>query len=443
MDILNTKVKKLYNSYLFPSLIAGMVISIYAFVDTIAVGQSEGPNGAAALAIINPLFSISSLIGMLFGVGGSVLYSQAKGEKDDKKGRLYFTASLWLFIGVMAICWLFVILFYREILYFFGGDENLMPLILEYGIWIVYSFPSFALSIYLSSLIRADGNPKLVMRAVVFGGLVNIFGDWFFVFPLKMGIEGAAIATVLGSLVQVLILISYFFHKKCHLRLTKLLNPLKDLSKTTIIGFSASIIELAFIVLSIMLNKQVMLYGDATTLAVFGVACTCSMMFQKLFTGASQAMQPIVAANFSASNQSRVKETFKLSMQTVIIMGIICTLLGILFPEAIIKLFIDVTQDVLNVGPSIIRIYFLSFLFMGVNILATFYLQSIMFTRLSNILALLRGLFISCLLLLILPHFIGVSGVWWAVVLTEVITVFITVAVLFGVMRTRKTVYGG
>ena len=94
MDILNTKVKKLYNSYLFPSLIAGMVISIYAFVDTIAVGQSEGPNGAAALAIINPLFSISSLIGMLFGVGGSVLYSQAKGEKDDKKGRLYFTASL-------------------------------------------------------------------------------------------------------------------------------------------------------------------------------------------------------------------------------------------------------------------------------------------------------------------------------------------------------------
>ena len=141
------------------------------------------------------------------------------------------------------------------------------------------------------------GAPGLAMAAVIIGGCVNIFGDWFFGFPLGMGMTGAALATVIGTCVQVIIMCLHFFSRKCTLRLVKPNHIMPAIRQTLSIGFGASILDLGTVILAIIMNNQIMRYGNATALAVYGVVATISSLFQALYCGVGQAIQPIVSAN--------------------------------------------------------------------------------------------------------------------------------------------------
>lgn len=197
-------------------------------------------------------------------------------------------------------------------------------------------------------------------------------------------------------------------------------------------------LEFAFIILTCILNNQIMRYGGETALAVFGVVLTCSGMFQHIFTGVGQTIQPIATTNFGAGQIRRIASLRRISELTVIAMGIVFMLSGILFPAQIICFFMDATPEVLSAAPGIMRIYFISFLFMGINIWATFYFQSILRTRTSTVLSLLRGLILSGLLLYLLPAWLGLDGVWWAMVLTEGIVAAVTLACVFVTNRTLQ-----
>ena len=235
-------------------------------------------------------------------------------------------------------------------------------------------------------MIRCDGAPNYVMAAVAAGGIFNVLGDWFLVFPMDMGMAGAAIATMGGTIIQ-----------------------------------------LAFIVLTCILNNQIMRYGGEIALSVFGVVLSCSGMFQHIYTGVGQAIQPIAASNYGAGQFSRIFELRKISLATVIGMGIFFTLIGELFPIQIIQFFMDATPEILVATPDIVRIYFISYLFMGIDIWATSYFQAIMRTLTSSILTILRGLMINSILLYVLPVLMGgIEGVWWAMVFTEMIVAVIT-----------------
>ena len=191
-------------------------------------------------------------------------------------------------------------------------------------------------------------------------------------------------------------------------------------------GFSASVIDIAFIVLTVILNKQVLRYGGEAALAVFGVVITCSSLFQHLFSGVGQAIQPIVSTNFGAGLKKRIHVIDKLSVITTLLMGITFTLAGLLFPIQLTRLFVDATPAILKISPGIIGIYFISFLPMGVNIQATYYLQSVLRTKMATILALFRGLIFSGILVYVLPMIWKIKGVWWAMVITEFLVVVIT-----------------
>lgn len=427
MDLLRDKISTLYAKFLWPSLFAAVVTTIYSFVDAIAIGQGVGPDGAAAGTIILPILGITSLFGLLCGIGGSVRFGKARGESKLEKANAYFTASLILVLVMTAIVWPLTALFKEQIFMLFGADEALMPLVLEYGNWIIATFPAFILSAYFTCIIRSDGAPNYVMAAVVAGGVFNVFGDWFLVFPMQMGMAGAAIATVGGTVIQMVIMLGYFSQKRCGLKLVKPWQPVKAMIKSLSAGFSASVLEFAFIVLTCILNNQIMRYGGGVSLAVFGVVLSCSGMFQHIYTGVGQAIQPIAVNNYGAGLYPRIFALCRISLLTVILMGIGFTAMGLLFPVQIIKFFMDATPEVLAITPKIVRIYFLSFLFMGINIWATCYFQAIMRTVTSSVLTILRGIVISGILLYLLPILMGgVDGVWWAMVFTEGIVTIIT-----------------
>lgn len=427
MDLLNDKIGSLYQKFLWPSLFAALVTTIYSFVDTIAIGRGVGPDGAAASAVIYPIFGVATLFGVLCGIGGSVRLSKARGEGEPEKANAYYTASLLLAVVMTAVAWLLVVLFKREIFAIFGASDSLMPLVLEYGDWIVWTFPVFILSAYFTCMIRCDGAPNHVMAAVAAGGIFNVFGDWFLVFPMDMGMAGAALATVGGTVIQLVVMLCYLFQKRCQLKLVRPFRFAGAMFKSLAAGFSASVLEFAFIVLTCILNNQIMRYGGEVALAVFGVVLSCSGMFQHIYTGVGQAIQPIAASNYGAGLFPRIFSLRRISLITVIGMGVGFTALGELFPIQIIQFFMDTTPEVLEATPEIVRIYFLSFLFMGVNIWATSYFQAIMRTAASAVLTILRGLVVSSILLYLLPVLMGgVQGVWWAMVFTEAIVAVIT-----------------
>ncbi len=430
MDLLKDKVTTLYAKFLWPSLFSAMVTTIYSFVDTVAIGQGVGPNGAAAGAIVFPIFGVASLFGFLSGIGGSVRFGKAQGEGEAEKANAYYTASFLLTLILTIIVWPLTAVFREEIFTLFGANETLMPLVLEYGNWIIWTFPFFIFSAYLACMVRCDGAPGFAMWAVIAGGIFNVFGDWFLVFPMKMGMAGAAIATAGGTVIQAVILCAYLFTKKCNLRLVKPWKLSNALWKSVTSGFSASVLEFAFIVLTCILNNQIMKYGGEVPLAVFSVVLSCSGMFQHIFTGVGQAIQPVITNNYGAGQTERISQIRSISIRTIIGMGIVFTLSGILFPTQIVQFFVKTTPAVLEATPDIVRTYFISFLFMGINIWATFYFQSIMRTRISSALTLLRGVVVSAVLLYLLPLWLGLSGVWWAMVLTELLVTIVTVICL-------------
>ena len=425
MNFLTDNVKKLYGRFLTASLCSALVISIYCFVDTIAVGQSEGPLGAAAMAVITPLYGVLVFLAILVGIGGSVLMSNAKGEGKEEKGNAYYTASLILMAILSAAAWLAFILLHKEIFTFFGADEKLMPKVMEYASWIIRFLPFFIAPIFLSAFIRNDGAPTLAMAAVIIGGAVNMFLDWFLVFPLGMGMRGAAIASVTGTALQAVIMCGHFFRKKCNLKIVKP-SMLKDAFRSILsIGFGAGVLDLGTVILAIMLNNQIMKYSGTNALAVFGVIATVESLFQALFGGVGQAIQPLVSANCGAGNTERIKSLWKMSLGTVLVLGIVFTAIGELWPVPVVKLFIDATPEVISAAPAILRLYFTLFIPLGVTVLSTYYLQSVMHDKMSMLIAILRSAAVSGLLIYVLPLFLKITGVWIAMPVSEAIVAVI------------------
>ena len=316
MNFLTERVQTLYRKYLFASVGSALVMSIYSFVDTIAVGQSEGEIGAAAMAVITPLYGVLVFLAILCGIGGSVLMSNAKGGGNEEKGNAYFSASILIMTILTVITWVCFVFFHEQIFTFFGADQEVMPKVMEYAKWITWFLPIFIAPTFISAFIRNDGAPGLAMAAVIIGGCLNVFGDWFLVFPCKLGMEGAAIATVAGTALQALIMCSHFFSKKCQLKLRKPLNIRKWIRKILQIGFGAGILDLGTVVIAIMMNNQIMRYGGTVELAVYGVVATAGSLFQALFCGVGQAIQPLVSANYGAGNMGRVRAFWKLSFCT-------------------------------------------------------------------------------------------------------------------------------
>ncbi|MEE0510839.1 MAG: MATE family efflux transporter [Peptococcaceae bacterium] len=420
MDFLTADVGALYRKYLLASLGSAMVMSIYSFVDTIAVGQAVGPMGTAAIAVLNPFFSVMIFLAILCGIGGAVLMSNAKGEGLEARGNAYFTAALVLVGLVIVIGWPLFYIFHEQIFVFFGADAENLPYVLAYGKWLVLFYPMFVLPTFLGAFLRNDGAPGLATLGVVTGGLFNIFGDWYFCFPLGMGMEGAAIATVSGTTIQAAIMGTHFLRRgKCHLHLVWPKKLFADMRRIVTLGFGAGVLDLGNVLIAIIINNQIMRYGGVEALSVYGVVGTISLLFQALFCGVGQALQPLVSTNYGARQLQRVHQVYRLAFVTVMVMGVVFTLIGELFPTQITRLFIAATPEVLAIAPLVFRCYFPFFLFLGITVLATYYLQSIMHERQAMTISVLRSLLLPNGMLIALPLVLGLTGVFFAMPLSE------------------------
>ena len=310
MDLLKDDLGKLYRKFLIASFGSALIASIYGLVDMIVVGQYHGPDGAAAMSVIAPVWNIIYSFGLLTGIGGSVLYGVSKG-KGSKKANLYFTSAVVFSAIISAVLWVIILVFEDKLLLLFGANEKLMPLCKEYMIAPKFTVPIYVCINLFSSFLRNDSDPGLATKSVIAGGVFNIFGDYFCVFTLDMGICGAGIATAMGAGISTLVMLTHFFKKSNTLRLQFSKEIFRLFGRITVNGFSSFIIDVAMGVLTMLFNRQIMKYLGTDALAVYGVIVSVSTLVQCCSYGIGQASQPIISQNYGAGNVGRIKKMLR------------------------------------------------------------------------------------------------------------------------------------
>lgn len=423
MDFLTSRIKPMYFKYLAAAFGSALISSIYGVVDMAMVGQYQGPDGTAALAVVSPVWNIIYSLGLLMGIGGSVLFSTMRGESSENQRRSneYFTAA---FIGTVllaAVTWLAVIFFDRELLLLFGAEETLLPLARQYLFPVKFAVPSFLFTQLMSAFLRNDGNPGLATKAVISGGVFNIFGDYFFVFVMDWGIMGAGLATVMGSVFSLIVMCSHFFTKWNTLQFvkpTQLLGKLKSISVTV---FSTFFIDVAMGILTVLFNRQILKYLGTDALSVYGIIINLSTFVQCCAYSIGQASQPILSVNFGTGKGDRIKELLQYAVGTAFVFGIIWTGASLAFPNIFIRIFMTPTDTILKIAPSIIRSYGISFLLLPFNIFSTYYFQAIMKPTTSFVVSVARGAVISGILIMVLPVIAPANAIWFAMPVTELI----------------------
>lgn len=437
MDFLNEKIRTLYFKYLASAFGSALITSIYSIVDMAMVGQYHGPAGTAALAVVAPVWNLIYSLGLLMGIGGSVLFGISRGKEGGKSRRSneYFTASV-IGSGVLALAaWLLVLLFDRELLTFFGADASTLELALEYVLPVKFVIPCFLFTQTLAAYLRNDKNPALATAAVLSGGIFNIFGDYFFVFVCDMGAKGAGLATAIGAVISIVVMLGHFWSKKNTLRFVWPSHLFCKFREIVVTGFSTFFIDIAMGVLTILFNRQIMAYLGTDALSVYGVIVNVSTFVQCCAYSVGQAAQPIVSANFGAGKGERIRQTLKYALATAVSFGIVWTVLCQAIPNQFIRIFMDPTESVLQIAPSIIRSYGISFLLLPLNIFSTYYFQAIMRPAAAFLVSISRGLVISGALILLLPAVLGASSIWFAMPLTELA---VSVYVVFAMLRYTK-----
>lgn len=429
MDFLNGRIKTIYFKYLSAAFGSALITSIYSIVDMAMVGRYHGPEGSAALAVVAPVWNIIYSLGLLMGIGGSVLFSTVRGRADGSIGESneYFTASVIGSVILAGAIWLIIIFFDRNLMVIFGAQGNTLTLAREYVLPVKAAIPFFLFNQMLAAYLRNDKNPALATGAVLAGGIFNIFGDYFFVFICDMGAFGAGLATAIGSALSFLVMLSHFFTKKNTLRLVRPEGLVRKLKEITATGFSTFFIDVAMGILTILFNRQIMVYLGTNALSVYGVIVNISTFVQCCAYSVGQASQPIISTNFGAGRGDRIRETLKYTLGTVAVFSIFWTVVTMALPNVFIRIFMSPTPEVLEIAPGIMRCYGISFLLLPLNVFSTYYFQALMKPKTAFIASVARGLVISGVLIYLLPAVFSGNAIWFAMPVTELaVAVYVT-----------------
>lgn len=430
MNLLKDDIKKLYFGYFFPTMCAALSTSIYILFDTIFIGQGVGSKGLTALNIVLPIYSVYFGTGLLVGIGGSTLMSIQRGKGNQDKSNKIFTLSFVLGLILAIIYFIIGFVFLEEIARLLGATDEVMPFVKEYMIVVVIGTIPFVMGSVMAPFVRSDKAPKKVMFAVIFSGFLNIVLDYVFVFPLDMGMGGAAIATVFSYTVSCLILLTHLLSKNNTLRFKKDFYKLSYIKRIIKCGLPSLFIEVSVGFVVFIFNIQILKIIGEDGVTAYSIISNTGIIAVALFNGISQTIQPLISINMGASLNERADKLKKLAICTALVIGIVFFIICIIFPEQIVGIFVKPSNEVLAIAINSIRIYSIAFIIMGVNMVSGAYFQSIELAKESFIIAFCRGLLFVSISVFILPIFLGINGVWISVPIGEIITLIVTIAFL-------------
>ncbi|WP_195970733.1 MATE family efflux transporter [Clostridium thermobutyricum] len=426
-DLLHDNLGKLVLDYMIPSILGMLGLSCCIFLDTMFIGRGMGERGLAALNLGIPFFNIFAAISLLTGIGGATLLSINIGKKKYETLNEIFTLSIFITIIISLLITVFGLYFINDIIRLLGASGIIFTYVKEYLEVIFWGSILFILSLTLNVFVRNDGSPKISMWAIIGSNITNIILDYILIFPLNMGMRGAAIATTTAQLVGIIILAFHFIMKKNKIKISiKALN-FRYSKRILANGFSSFIVELSAGVVIILFNIKLKELGGDISISAYSIIANFSLIVIAIFNGIAQGIQPIISTNYGGGKNNRVINTYKIGLKIIIIVGGVFFLLGIIDPYMIIKIFAKGNNKLDEIASLGIKIYFIAFIPMGINILNVGVLQSIESSKISTMISLLRGLILIIVFLEIFSLVFKLNGVWITTPVVEIVTFIISI----------------
>lgn len=439
------KISKLLKGFAIPSIVAMLVSSLYNIVDQIFIGHGVGYLGNAATNVAYPLTTICLAIALLIGVGSASRFSIYLGQKEEEKAaRVVGNGVCMMFI--FGILYLGVILLFLEpMLLAFGGTPDVMPYALQYTRITAFGMPLQIVTTAMSHMTRADGSPKYSMRSMVIGAVVNTILDPIFIFVFKMGVGGAAIATVIGQFCSFVYALRYLRKfKSVTIKKEYFRFNLGQSFKTATLGISNSMNQLTITLVQIVLNNSLTHYGELSIygadipLAANGIVMKTNGILMAFLVGLVQGMQPIVGFNYGAKNYDRVRATYKLAVGVSLILGSIAFVLFQFFPRTVLSIFGDGDALYFEFATHFMRVFLLLVIVNGTQMLSANLFSAIGQPMKGLFLTLTRQVIFLIPLMLILPRFFGLDGVLYAAPAADTMAIIVTIVFVFFELKKMK-----
>ncbi|MFV8364082.1 MATE family efflux transporter [Flavobacterium sp. ZT3P35] len=444
-DELGTQdIKKLLIKQAVPSSIGILFMSINILIDTIFVGQWIGSLAIAAVTVVLPITFLISSLGMAIGVGGGSVLSRALGANDREKALLTFGNQIKMTFLLASIFVLFGLVYSDEMLLLFGAKGAIMQPAKEFFIPIIISVPFLALCMMGNNVIRAEGKAKFAMMAMIIPAFVNIGLDILFIRYMSLGMFGAALATAI-SYFTCFLFVLWFFVFKSELQLKikhfKFKMPIvKEITELSFVTFSR---QGVVSILAIILNHTLYTYGGEHSVAIYGIISRMLMFALFPILGITQGFLPIAGFNYGAQNHARVKDTVLLSIKYSALLATIIFVVILIFAKPIVAIF-TTDPHVIDQTPEALRWVFAASPIIAVQLIGAAYFQAAGKAQKALLLTLSKQGFFLIPLVLILPNFLGIFGVWIAFPIADILSTILTGYFLKKEMNTKliQTNYG-
>jgi putative MATE family efflux protein len=419
-----------------PTFFGFFVMTLYNVVDTIYIGHYVGPLGIAGLSIVFPLQMISIGIGEMTGMGGASLISRSIGAGDVLKAEQTLgnalTANIVLSIVLMVVC-LAMPDFWLRLM---GSSETILPYARDYMTIIVIGMLFMTFSMALNNLIRSEGNARVPMIGMIIGAVTNIILDSIFIITLGMGVQGAALATVIAQLVSVAYFMLYYFGGKSFLKIhsRNLAIRWHILKEILAIGIASFARMVASSFSAIFVNRMLILYGGDFAISAFGIIHRILMFAIMPGIVIGGGLQPILGFNYGAKRYDRAIRAILIAMGAAFACGLFVFVVVFFAPEPFIRIF---TNDTVLVE---ISVYAAKRIFLALYVISIMMVGSLIFQAIgkavqSFITSVARPILFLIPVVMILPHFWGLDGVWWAFPISDGLTFLLTLLLLIPQIR--------
>ncbi len=408
--------------YTFLSVLGTLGVSCYILADTFFISKGLGNDGLTALNLAIPAYSFVHGTALMLGVGGATGFSVSKSRGDSQRANMIFTVTViaGAVLGVLfALCGAFLS---RPLSRMLGANDEVLDMTDTYLRWLLIFSPAFMLNEIMLCFMRNDNAPQLSMAAMLIGSLANTVLDYVFVFPLKMGILGAVLATVFSPVISLAIMCVNILRKKNTFRAVKVKNAAKLLLHDFRLGFPSLLAQFSSGITIIVFNYIILRLKGNVGVAAYGIIANISVVIVAIYTGMAQGIQPLISNAHGSGNTASARSTVRLALIVTTISSLAIYLAMFLLDSQIVSIFNNSgNQELRLIAEPGIKLYFTSTVFVGINLTIATYFTSIENALPAHILTILRGFAIIIPLAYLMSAIWGMTGVWLAYPITELV----------------------
>ncbi len=419
--------KKLFVKYVSQNILGMVGMSLYILADTFFISKAVGSNGITALNLVLPVYNLIFAIGAMIGVGSAIRYVVEKNKGDTSSESYFFHALLWCII-ISVIFILIGIFIPDRLVGLLGGDSAIINTGKNYTRIFMLFTPFFMCNYVCNAFVRNDGAPSIAMCATLFSSLFNIVFDYILMFPLGLGMEGAALATAISPIIGILICCIHFCSDKCSVKLKPTVPSVKRLFYSCQVGVSSFVAEISSGVITIVFNMIILRLAGNIGVAAYGVVANTSLVAVALFNGIAQGSQPLISDYYGRGLRKNVGSILRMAVVSSLLIAALLILFICTFAPFVTSVFnSEHDARLASYAESGLRLYFTGFIFAGINIVGSAILSAVESVKYAFAASIMRGFIAISIFAFALSATFGMTGVWLAFPAAEFVTMFIIV----------------